>query len=50
MHIGHERVRVCAAAGTRVLHGLQPKGTISILAHEPKTGERPALLLEIRAQ
>lgn len=48
--IGHERLRVGVAAGTRVLHCLHPNGTISILAHEPKTGERPALLLQIRAQ
>lgn len=47
--IGHERLRVGVAAGTRVLHGLQPNGTISILAHEPKTGEHPAPLLQIRA-
>ena len=48
--IGHERLRVGMSAGTRVIHRLQPNDTISILAHEPKTGERPALLLLIRAQ
>lgn len=47
--IGHERLRVGVPAGTRVLHCLQPNGTLSILAHEPKAGERPALLLQIRA-
>jgi hypothetical protein len=48
--IGPERLRVGVAAGTRVIHCLQPNGTISILAHEPKAGERPALLLQIRAR
>lgn len=47
--IGHERLRVGVSAGTRVVHCLQPNGTISILAHQPKVGERPALLLQIRA-
>jgi len=47
--VGHDRLRVAASAGTRVLHCLHPSGTISILAHEPKAGERPALLLQIRA-
>ena len=49
LKVGHERLRVGVSAGTRVIHCLQPNGTISILAHEPKTGERPALLLQIRA-
>ena len=47
--VGHERLRVGVSAGTRVVHCLQPNGTISILAHQPKAGERPALLLQIRA-
>ena len=47
--VGTERLRVAVSAGTRVVHCLQPNGTISILAHEPKAGKRPALLLQIRA-
>ena len=47
--IGRERLRVGVATGTRVTHCLHPNGTISILAHEPKTGEHPTLLLQIRA-
>ena len=49
LQVGHERLRVGMSAGTHVIHCLQPNGTISILAHEPKAGERPALLLQIRA-
>ena len=48
--IGSERLRVGVSVGTRVVHCLQPNGTITILAHPPKAGERPALLLQIRAQ
>ena len=48
--VGTERLRVARGAGTRVVHCLQPNGTISIQAHEPTAGERPALLLQIRAQ
>ena len=47
--VGHDRLRVALSAGTRVLHCLHPNGTISILAHPPKLGERPALLLQICA-
>lgn len=47
--IGHDRLRVGLSAGTRVIHCLHPNGSISILAHEPKIGQRPALLLQIRA-
>ena len=47
--VGSERLRAGVSAGTRVVHCLQPNGTISILAHEPKAGERPALLLQVRA-
>ena len=38
------------SAGTRVIHCLHPNGSIGSLAHEPKAGESPALLLQIRAQ
>jgi hypothetical protein len=48
--VGHQRLRVAVSAGTRVLHCLHPNGSISLLAHPPKAGERPALLLQIRAQ
>ena len=48
--VGTERLRVARSAGTRVVHCLQPNGTISILAQAPKAGERPAVLLQIRAQ
>lgn len=45
--VGHQRLRVGVSPGTRVLHCLHPNGSITILAHEPKNGERPAVLLEI---
>lgn len=45
--VGHQRLRVGVSPGTRVVHCQHPSGTISILAHEPKTGERPALLLQV---
>jgi len=47
--IGQERLRVGVSPGTRVIHCLHPNGTISILAHEPKAAERPALLLQVRS-
>lgn len=46
--VGHQRLRVGVSAGTRVIHCQHPSDTISILAHEPKAGERPALLLQVR--
>lgn len=48
--VGQQRLRVSASVGTRVIHCLHPNGSISILAHEPKTADRPALLLQIRNQ
>lgn len=47
--VGSQRLRVGVSAGTRVIHCLHPNGSISILAHQPKAGQRPALLLQIRA-
>ena len=46
--VGHQRLRVEVSAGTRVIHCQHSNGSASVLAHEPKTGERPALLLQIR--
>jgi hypothetical protein len=46
--VGHQRLRVNVCPGTRVIHCQHPNGSISILAHEPKIGERPAPLLQIR--
>lgn len=46
--VGHQRLRVSAGPGSRVIHCQHPDGSISILAHEPKSQERPALLLQIR--
>lgn len=46
--VGSQRLRVEVSAGTRVVHCQHPDGSISVLAHEPKTGERPALLLQVR--
>jgi transposase InsO family protein len=46
--VGPQRLRVALSAGSRVIHCQHPDGSISILTHEPKTGERPALLLQIR--
>ncbi len=47
--VGHERLRVATSPGHRVIHCQHPDGSISILAHEPKAGERPAPLLQMRA-
>lgn len=46
--VGHQRLRVGVSPGTRIIHCQHPNGSISILAHEPKNTERPALLLQIR--
>ena len=46
--IGSQRLRVAVSAGIRVIHCQHPDGSVSILAHEPKMGERPAPLLQIR--
>lgn len=48
--VGLERLRVALSPGTRVIHCQHPDGGISLLAHEPKHDERPALLLQIRAR
>jgi hypothetical protein len=45
--IDTQRLRVGVSPGTRVVHCLHPNGAISILAHEPKTGDRPVLLLQV---
>ncbi len=45
--VGHQRLRVGVSAGTCVIHCLHPNGSLSILAHDPKTTVRPALLLQI---
>lgn len=45
--IATQRLRVDVSPGTRVLHCQHPNGAISILAHEPKQGQRPALLLQV---
>jgi hypothetical protein len=47
--VGQERLRVAVSPGLRVIHCQHPDGSISILAHEPKAGERPAPLLQIRS-
>ena len=46
--VGSQRLRVGVSAGTRVIHCQHPNGSISFLAQEPKAGQRPALLLQIR--
>jgi len=47
--IGHQRLRVGLAPGTRVVHCLHPNGAITILALEPNTVQKPAILLQVRA-
>jgi len=47
--IGSQRLPVPLAPGSRVLHCLHPSGDITLLAHEPKIGERPAVLLNLPA-
>jgi len=46
---GLERLQVGVSAGTRGTHCHHPDRNISLLAREPKPGERPALRLQIRA-
>lgn len=48
--VGDERLRAGVAAGTRVVHCLQPNGNITILAQEPKADQKPAVLLHVQAQ
>ena len=45
--VGQQRLRVAVGAGTRVIHCQHPNGSISILAHQPKLDQRPALLLQV---
>ena len=45
--VGSQRLRAGVDPGARVIHCLHPNGAISILAREPKAGERPALLLQV---
>jgi len=47
--IGSQRLPVPLAPGSKVLHCLHPTGNISLLAHEPKIGERPIVLLSLPA-
>jgi hypothetical protein len=47
--VGYERLRAGVAAGTRVIHCLHPNGNITILAHEPKSDQKPAVLLQVHA-
>jgi hypothetical protein len=46
--VGSQRLRVEVGAGTQVVHCQHSDGSISVLAHEPKARERPALLLQVR--
>lgn len=46
--VGHQRLRVAVSQGTRVIHCQHPNGSVSILAQQPKMGELPALLLQVR--
>lgn len=48
--VGYERLRAGVAAGTRVVHCLHPNGNITILAHEPKSDQKPAVLLQVQAR
>lgn len=48
--IGTQRLRVGLSVGTRVVHCLHPNGDITILAHEPKAGHQPAILLQVAAR
>jgi transposase InsO family protein len=47
--VGHERLRVAVAVGSRVVHCLHPNGDITFLAHEPKVDQKPVLLPQVRA-
>ena len=47
--VGHERLRPGLAPGTPVVHCLHPNGTVTILAHEPRPEQKPAILLQVRA-
>lgn len=45
--VGTERLRVASAPGTRLVHCLHPDSSISVIAHQPKHGQIPILLLHI---
>lgn len=44
--IGRQHLRGGLDPGARGIHCLHPDGAISLVAREPKPGERPALLLQ----
>jgi transposase InsO family protein len=48
--VGHERLRAGVAMGTRVVHCLHPNGNITLLAHEPKPDQKPAILLHVQVR
>jgi len=48
--VGYDRLRAGVAAGTRVVHCLHPNGNITILAHEPKSDQKPAILLQVQSR
>jgi hypothetical protein len=47
--IGSQRLPAGLSPGSRVVHCLHPNGDISLLAAPPKLGERPSVLLAIKA-
>jgi len=48
--VGYDRLRAGVAAGTSVVHCLHPNGNITILAHEPKSDQKPAILLQVQSR
>jgi len=46
---GTQRLRAGVRAGTRAIRGQHSNGEVTFLAYEPKTGQRPAVWLPVRA-
>lgn len=47
--VGTQRLRVGVSPGTGVIHCHHPGGHITVLAHPPTSGQKPAVLLKVRA-
>jgi hypothetical protein len=46
---GTQRLRVGVSPGTRVVHCQHPNGDLTVLARQPNSHEKPAVLLKVRA-
>jgi len=47
--IGTQRLPAGRPPGSPLIHCLHPNGNITLLANEPKLGQRPVVLLDLKA-